>query len=106
MVDSSNLVWGFDSISSLVYAKNCLTGLRVKQYQVNIPPSEIIDICTTKEKIYFLMYTKLSVLKLTNGKIHRFELPLRNYVGIVYNCKSVYLLTENSLKFDVFSKLV
>lgn len=106
MVESSNLVWGFDSTSSSIYAKNCLTGLKVKHFQVNIPPSEIIDICTTKEKIYFLMYTKLSVLKLSNGKIHKFELPLRNYVGIVYNLKSVYLLTENCLKFDVFSKLV
>jgi hypothetical protein len=106
MIDSDSVVWGFDSNSCKLTAKHFLTGLKVAEFSILISPSEIIDICYSNKRVFFLLYTRIHVLKLINGRLHRYDLPIKDFSGMIPCSNQVYLLSSASLKFDIKTKMV
>lgn len=104
-MDYSHIIWSFSSTLGSLYGKDPKTSLLLKQISVDLCPSEIIDICTTRKKSYILLCSKLHSVKFSNLSLKKHELPLSNYQALISSSNQIYIIGNYSLKFDVNSKL-
>lgn len=104
-MDPTHIIWTYNSSLGILTGKDPKTSLLLKEIPIDLCPSEIIDICTTRKKVYFLQCSKLQSLKFSTQSSKKHELPLSSYQCLIPSSSQIYLIGSYSLKFDINSKL-
>ena len=105
-MDITKLVWGFSPFKNILYGKSFPCSLVQKEITTYFDvTSDIIDLAYTSPKIYILKNSSLYSIDIHKSVIKKHDLKLNIYLGLIPVSNHILILSKNSLKFSISSKL-